>query len=125
MLFFLCVAAASFYGGRRCIPSAQLRHLRSLSRRDTLGAGLILTGVSSAQPARAMFGGAKTIPAPADVASPPPDAEVTKSGLASKVLTAGKGAPDDARAAVNTHRFAKACSVKSATACERGCLEPS
>lgn len=33
----------------------------------------------------------KTIPAPPDVATPPPDAEKTASGLASKVLTAGTG----------------------------------
>ncbi|MDH5493312.1 MAG: FKBP-type peptidyl-prolyl cis-trans isomerase [Myxococcales bacterium] len=32
-----------------------------------------------------------TIPAPADVAAPPADAERTASGLASKVLTAGTG----------------------------------
>ena len=32
------------------------------------------------------------IPAPPDVAAPPADAEVTKSGLASKVLAAGTGA---------------------------------
>src|SRR5690606_11800581 len=31
------------------------------------------------------------IPAPADVAAPPADAEKTESGLASKVLAAGKG----------------------------------
>ncbi|MEO1337321.1 MAG: FKBP-type peptidyl-prolyl cis-trans isomerase, partial [Myxococcota bacterium] len=33
----------------------------------------------------------KTIPAPPDVAEPPADAEKTKSGLASKVLTKGEG----------------------------------
>ena len=34
---------------------------------------------------------AKTIPAPADVAAPPADAEKTSSGLATKVLTPGTG----------------------------------
>src|SRR5688572_23602565 len=34
---------------------------------------------------------AKTIPAPADVAKPPASAATTASGLASKVLQAGKG----------------------------------
>ena len=33
----------------------------------------------------------KTIPAPKDVAAPPADAETTPSGLATKVLTPGKG----------------------------------
>jgi len=33
----------------------------------------------------------KVIPAPADVVGPPPDAEKTPSGLASKMLSAGKG----------------------------------
>jgi peptidylprolyl isomerase len=33
----------------------------------------------------------KTIPAPADVAAPPADAEKTASGLATKVLTPGTG----------------------------------
>jgi FKBP-type peptidyl-prolyl cis-trans isomerase len=33
----------------------------------------------------------KTIPAPADVAAPPADAETTPSGLATKVLTPGTG----------------------------------
>lgn len=68
-----------------------MRSLRALTRRETLGAGLVLTGATNAQPARAMFGG-KTIPAPPDVAKPPADAEVTASGLASKVLKAGNGA---------------------------------
>ena len=35
--------------------------------------------------------GTKEIPAPADVAAPPADATVTKSGLAYKVLTEGSG----------------------------------
>jgi FKBP-type peptidyl-prolyl cis-trans isomerase len=34
---------------------------------------------------------AKPVPAPADVAAPPKDAEKTSSGLASKVIVAGKG----------------------------------
>ena len=34
---------------------------------------------------------AQNVPAPPDVAAPPSDAEVTPSGLASKVLTAGTG----------------------------------
>ena len=34
---------------------------------------------------------AKTIPAPADVAAPPADAEKTPSGLATRVLTPGTG----------------------------------
>ena len=33
----------------------------------------------------------KTLPAPADVAAPPADAQVTASGLASKVLQPGTG----------------------------------
>jgi peptidylprolyl isomerase len=35
--------------------------------------------------------GQRSIPAPPDVAAPPADAQVTASGLASKVITAGKG----------------------------------
>ena len=34
---------------------------------------------------------ARTIPAPTDVAAPPPDATTTPSGLATKVLTPGTG----------------------------------
>ena len=33
----------------------------------------------------------KTVPAPADVAAPPPDASTTASGLASKVIAPGTG----------------------------------
>eukprot|EP00242_Pyramimonas_sp_CCMP2087_P004890 CAMPEP_0198213934 /NCGR_PEP_ID=MMETSP1445-20131203/35453_1 /TAXON_ID=36898 /ORGANISM="Pyramimonas sp., Strain CCMP2087" /LENGTH=260 /DNA_ID=CAMNT_0043888811 /DNA_START=242 /DNA_END=1024 /DNA_ORIENTATION=- len=40
---------------------------------------------------RAIFGGASTIPPPADVAEAPADAEVTATGLASKVLQVGDG----------------------------------
>lgn len=84
-------AEATFYG-KRCLTQATLRSLRcGATRRDALGAGLILTSISNTQPARALFGG-KTIPAPADVAAPPADAEKTASGLASKVLTPGNGA---------------------------------
>ncbi|MCP3963562.1 MAG: FKBP-type peptidylprolyl isomerase [bacterium] len=45
-----------------------------------------------------------TIPAPDDVAAPPADAEVTDSGLASKVLTVGTGgAKPEARDTVTVH----------------------
>ena len=37
------------------------------------------------------------VPAPDDVTAPPPDAEKTASGLASKILTAGKGSAHPAR----------------------------
>jgi peptidylprolyl isomerase len=40
---------------------------------------------------RAIFGGASTLPPPADVAKAPADAEVTATGLASKVLQVGDG----------------------------------
>ena len=47
---------------------------------------------------------AQDIPAPADVAAPPEDAEVTESGLASKVLTAGDGTTHpDANDVVEVH----------------------
>jgi peptidylprolyl isomerase len=39
----------------------------------------------------------KTVPAPEDVTAPPPDAEKTASGLASKVLTSGKGTTHPAK----------------------------
>src|SRR6195256_7021863 len=39
----------------------------------------------------------KAVPAPEDVAAPPADAEKTASGLASKVLTPGKGTTHPAR----------------------------
>jgi len=45
----------------------------------------VLAAAVAAQPQ------AKAIPAPADVAAPPKDAQKTASGLASKVLTPGKG----------------------------------
>ncbi len=47
-------------------------------------------------------GGTK-IPAPADVAAPPADAEVTASGLAYKVLTPGTGASPTATDEVRVH----------------------
>jgi len=39
----------------------------------------------------AMWQGPKPVPAPPDVAAPPKDAQKTASGLASRVLTPGKG----------------------------------
>ena len=39
----------------------------------------------------AAAGAQRTVPAPPDVAAPPDDAEVTSSGLASKVVEAGTG----------------------------------
>ena len=40
---------------------------------------------------------AEPIPAPDDVAAPPVDAQKTESGLASKVLSAGKGSAHPAK----------------------------
>jgi FKBP-type peptidyl-prolyl cis-trans isomerase len=82
-----------------------------LSLTAVVVAGLATVGAAgAAAPAAAPAGGARVlapaapaaaapaapaattpIPAPADVAAPPSDAEVTKSGLASKVLQAGTG----------------------------------
>jgi peptidylprolyl isomerase len=46
----------------------------------------------------------KTIPAPPDVAAPPPDATTTASGLATKVLTPGTGTQRPrANSRVNVH----------------------
>src|SRR5436305_12374093 len=47
--------------------------------------------VTPAQPPPAAVEAPQAIPAPADVAAPPADAQVTSSGLASKVLTPGTG----------------------------------
>lgn len=47
--------------------------------------------LAAAQKAPVKKAPAKTVAAPADVAAPPADAAVTASGLASKVLKAGKG----------------------------------
>ncbi len=46
---------------------------------------------------------AEPVPAPADVAAPPADAEVTASGLASRVLVAGTGARPVAADSVKVH----------------------
>jgi peptidylprolyl isomerase len=53
---------------------------------------------AAATPAAAPSADPKAIPAPDDVAKPPKDAKVTASGLATKVLTPGKGKehPQDA-----------------------------
>jgi peptidylprolyl isomerase len=61
-----------------------------------LSAALLVLGLLGSLPAlakkpAAAKSAAKTIPAPADVAAPPADAETTASGLATKVIKAGKG----------------------------------
>src|SRR5437763_160897 len=48
---------------------------------------------------------AEPIPAPDDVAAPPADAQKTESGLASKVLTAGKGSAHPAKTDVVTVHY--------------------
>ena len=48
--------------------------------------GLLITALAAAA-----LGQTKPVPAPADVAAPPKDAQKTASGLASKVLVAGTG----------------------------------
>lgn len=69
---------------------------------STLSA-LALVGLSSAFAACAAFG-RSSIPAPPDVAAPPPDAVKTSSGLASKVITPGTGtAHPRATSRVNVH----------------------
>lgn len=69
---------------------------------STLSA-LALVGLSSAFAACAAFGRG-SIPAPPDVAAPPPDATKTSSGLASKVITPGTGtAHPRATSRVNVH----------------------
>ena len=50
-------------------------------------AGAVTAAAAPGEPAEP----AKALPAPADVAAPPADAEVTASGLASKVLQPGTG----------------------------------
>jgi FKBP-type peptidyl-prolyl cis-trans isomerase len=52
---------------------------------------LSTTAVSVSLGAGGMQATAKPIPAPADVKAPPKDAQKTASGLASKILAAGKG----------------------------------
>ena len=58
-----------------------------------LGASLLMTDSAGleARQAPAARPPAREIPAPPDVAAPPADAEKTASGLASKVITPGKG----------------------------------
>jgi FKBP-type peptidyl-prolyl cis-trans isomerase len=51
----------------------------------------VLAIVTVARARAAGQAGAKSIPAPSDVAAPPKDAQKTASGLASKVLAPGKG----------------------------------
>ena len=48
---------------------------------------------------------AEPIPAPDDVAAPPADAQKTESGLASKILTAGKGSAHPAKTDVVTVHY--------------------
>ncbi len=52
---------------------------------------LAFPALVTAQKAPAKKAAPKTVPAPADVAAPPADAATTASGLASKVVKAGKG----------------------------------
>jgi peptidylprolyl isomerase len=49
------------------------------------------TAAAASAPSSAPASDPKAIPAPADVATPPADAKKTASGLATKVLTPGKG----------------------------------
>jgi hypothetical protein len=75
----------------RCVPlRAAASGATSLVRRVLLG-GLVATGLGAQGGVRAMAAGAP-IPAPSDVAAPPADAQVTSTGLATKVLTPGSGA---------------------------------
>src|SRR4051794_5250235 len=58
----------------------------------TLSLAVALTGCSRANDSgNRAAAPAVQIPAPPDVAAPPPDASVTATGLASKVLTPGHG----------------------------------
>ncbi len=56
-----------------------------------LGGGAAVQAAPPAKHAAAKPAAPKTIPAPADVAAPPADAQTTASGLASKVLKPGTG----------------------------------
>jgi hypothetical protein len=62
------------------------------TNRASAGAGSAAPAAPpAATPAAASEPAAQDIPAPPDVAAPPADAEVTSSGLASKVLVPGTG----------------------------------
>lgn len=62
------------------------------------------------------------VPAPPDVAAPPPDAERTPSGLASKVLTPGSGVEHPAPGDVETIRYV--CWRKDGTMYDRTTRAP-
>jgi FKBP-type peptidyl-prolyl cis-trans isomerase len=76
-----------------CLMLAGLLGLAALASAAKAAAPETPTVATSATPATAAApaGDAAAIPAPPDVAAPPADAQVTASGLASKVLQAGSG----------------------------------
>ena len=79
--------AMSLSAGMACQPAAEA------AKDDPTHASAEATkdAAHGAAKDKAMAAADGEIPAPADVAAPPADAEKTASGLASKVLTAGKG----------------------------------
>eukprot|EP00931_Biecheleriopsis_adriatica_P110307 TRINITY_DN84556_c0_g1_i1.p1 TRINITY_DN84556_c0_g1~~TRINITY_DN84556_c0_g1_i1.p1 ORF type:complete len:327 (+),score=76.45 TRINITY_DN84556_c0_g1_i1:20-1000(+) len=84
--FVLATALIAFFGSKSpawLVPEA------SLQRRSLLAAGPVAVVTSQQGEARAIFDFfAPDIPAPPDVAAVPADAQFTRSGLASKVLSA-------------------------------------
>jgi hypothetical protein len=88
----LRTASRSLSSVQRSVPlRAAADGATSLVRRALLG-GLLVTGLSHSGSRNMVAAAGGSIPAPEDVAAPPADAQVTASGLASKVLKPGSGA---------------------------------
>jgi len=71
--------------------------MKSANWVDTMRKTIAIAVMALATIALAQTSGASAIPAPEDVAAPPGDAEKTASGLASKILTPGKGTTHPAK----------------------------
>src|ERR1700730_10569787 len=80
------VASCLPQGRRGGVPAMKTLHARWLA-----AVFAIALPPCSSVAAQSAPDAAKTLPAPADVAAPPADAQVTASGLASKVLQPGTG----------------------------------
>ena len=79
--------------GRDSVPAMRTHRILSTATLvlALLGGSAAVRAAAPAKTPAAKPAAPKTIPAPADVAAPPSDAQTTASGLASKVLKPGKG----------------------------------